>query len=319
MNRQTDFPQSMDRLLESPLAAYADAFKHYLTRRQVRASSSIDVYVACIAEFALWMSRFWSAGLWIDEDAVPTILDDTPSSMQEYVGAEARRYCDLRARSGICSSTCAPRSVIAERRPQRPLWTRTCVASTSHMKNFVAGAGKDASMALPKCDACCSINYGDPAPSSSCDQAGRPRTQIRLPSEGAVQHAGQRRCAGPSGVAAGYFRFSHHLWAISVQPDRRGFLRPTGNRLLCRSIEQLRGRASCWDRLGTAAHRRAALPTPWCAAQWTSACVVSEVANSDSDDIDWRGGTVTLRRTKSPDVKMFCLCRRRPVAPLPTI
>jgi hypothetical protein len=44
--------KSTDWLLGSQPAAYADAFKHYLTERRY-ASSSVDVYVACIAKFGL--------------------------------------------------------------------------------------------------------------------------------------------------------------------------------------------------------------------------------------------------------------------------
>ena len=49
MTKQDDFPRNLtDRLLESELAAYADAFKHHLTERRY-ASSSVDVYEACMA------------------------------------------------------------------------------------------------------------------------------------------------------------------------------------------------------------------------------------------------------------------------------
>ena len=76
MNPTGQLPlNSTDRLLESELAAYADAFKHHLTERRY-ASSSVDVYVACIAEFARWMSRSGLEVDAIDEEAIQRFLDD---------------------------------------------------------------------------------------------------------------------------------------------------------------------------------------------------------------------------------------------------
>ena len=72
---------STDQLLTSQLAAYADAFRHHLSERRY-ASRTIDVYVACLAVFALWMSRSRLDIDRIDEDAVQRFLDDLMKFLQ---------------------------------------------------------------------------------------------------------------------------------------------------------------------------------------------------------------------------------------------
>ena len=65
---------SVTRLLESQLAPYVDAFGHYLIDRRY-ASSTVDGYLACIAEFGLWMSRSLLDIDGINDDVVQRFLD----------------------------------------------------------------------------------------------------------------------------------------------------------------------------------------------------------------------------------------------------
>ncbi len=119
---------STDQLLTSQLAAYADAFRHHLSERRY-ASRTIDVYVACLAVFALWMSRSRLDIDRIDEDAVQRFLDD--HLLQCKNSSPGRRnYCNAR-HSGICSSCCAPSPSSRGTFPERPRWTRSCAASTT--------------------------------------------------------------------------------------------------------------------------------------------------------------------------------------------
>src|SRR5580692_7970886 len=130
MNPTGRLPQkSTDQLLTSQLAAYADAFRHHLTERRY-ASRTIDVYVACLAVFALWMSRSRLDIDRIDEDAVQRFLDD--HLLQCKNSSPGRRnYCNLRAALGHLLVVLRAKSVIAGHFPERPRWTRSCAASTT--------------------------------------------------------------------------------------------------------------------------------------------------------------------------------------------
>ena len=100
MNPTGRLPQkSTDQLLTSQLAAYADAFRHHLTERRY-ASRTIDVYVACLAVFALWMSRSRLDIDRIDEDAVQRFLDDHRLQCKS-ASPGRRKYCNLHAALGV--------------------------------------------------------------------------------------------------------------------------------------------------------------------------------------------------------------------------
>jgi site-specific recombinase XerD len=86
---------STNWLLDSQLAPYAYSFKHHLTERRY-ASSSVDVYVACIAEFALWMSQCGLEVDGVDDDAVQRFLDNHLLQCKN-ASAGRRKYCLARA------------------------------------------------------------------------------------------------------------------------------------------------------------------------------------------------------------------------------
>ena len=98
---------SMARLFESQLAPYVDAFGHYLIERRY-ASSTVDSYLACIAEFGLWMSRSLLDIDGIDDEVVQLFLD---CHLVECSNSAAGRskYCNLRASLSLTKSHLIPR------------------------------------------------------------------------------------------------------------------------------------------------------------------------------------------------------------------
>jgi integrase/recombinase XerC len=294
--------KSMDRLLESQLAAYADAFKHYLTERRY-ASSSIDVYVACIAEFALWMSRSGLQVYGIDEDAVQRFLDDHLLQCKN-TSAGRRRYCDLRASLGHLLVVLRSKSVIAERRPATTPVDEDLRRFDEHMKNVRGLALKTRSMALQTVRRLLLDQFGD-----------RPVVILAIKPDDVRRFVtGQRELySTPASAGAlasalrGYFRFRttcgdqvHSLIGVVSYPAN--WQQASLPKALSNSeVERLLGSLGHG---GPSARRADAMVR--CAVDL--GLRVSEVAKLGLDDIDWRGGTVTLRRTKS---------RREDVLPLP--
>ena len=130
MNPTGRLPRNSTKwLLDSQLAPFADSFKHHLTERGY-ASSSVDTYVACIAEFALWISQCGLEVDGVDEDAVQRFLDKTCSNarMRRREG-ESTAICA--PRSGICLYYFAPSPSLPSAVRERPRWTRSCVVSTT--------------------------------------------------------------------------------------------------------------------------------------------------------------------------------------------
>ena len=137
---------STDQLLTSQLAAYADAFRHHLSERRY-ASRTIDVYVACLAVFALWVSRSRLDIDRIDEDAVQRFLDD--HRLQCKNSSPGRRnYCNLRAALGHLLVVLRAKSVIAGHLPGTTPVDEELRRFDDHMKNVRGLAPKTRSMAL---------------------------------------------------------------------------------------------------------------------------------------------------------------------------
>ncbi len=293
---------STDRLLESELAAYADVFKHHLIERRY-ASSSVDVYVACIAEFALWMSRSGLEVDTIDEEAIQRFLDDHLLRCKN-ASAKPRKYNNLRAALGHLLVVLRSRSVIADRRPAMTPVDEELHRFDEHMKNVRGLAPKTRSMALHAVRLLLLDQFGD---RSVVISAIKPEDVRRFV-------AGQRSLystpasAGPLASALrGYFRFRatcgdqvHGLIGVVSYPANWQ-LASLPKALSSAEVERLLGSLGHG---GRSARRGDAMVR--CALDL--GLRGSEVARLGLDDIDWRGGTVTLRRTKS---------RREDILPLP--
>ena len=87
--------KSATRLLESQLAPYVDALGNYLIERRY-ASSTVDGYLACIAEFGLWMNLSLLNIDGINDDVVQRFLDSHLVGCSNSVAGRSK-YCNLRA------------------------------------------------------------------------------------------------------------------------------------------------------------------------------------------------------------------------------
>ena len=293
---------STDQLLTSQLAAYADAFRHHLSERRY-ASRTIDVYVACLAVFALWMSRSRLDIDRIDEDAVQRFLDD--HLLQCKNSSPGRRnYCNLRAALGHLLVVLRAKSVIAGHLPGTTPVDEELRRFDDHMKNVRGLAPKTRSMALHTVRLLLLDQFGDRPVVIS---AIKPE-DVRRFVAGQRDLYGSPASAGPLASALrGYFRFRatcgdqvHGLIGVVSYPANWR-LASLPKALSSAEVERLLGSLG---HDGPSAHRSDAMVR--CALDL--GLRGSEVAKLGLDDIDWRAGTVTLRRTKS---------RREDTLPLP--
>jgi integrase/recombinase XerC len=293
---------STDQLLESQLAAYAGAFRHHLTERRY-ASRSVDVYVACIAEFALWMSQSGLEVGGIDEEAIQRFLDDHLLRCKN-ASAGRRKYHNLRASLGHLLVVLRSKSVIAERRPATTPVDEELRRFDEHMKNVRGLAPKTRSMALHIVRLLLLDQFGDRPVVIS---AIKPEDVRRFVTGQRALYSTPASAGALASALRGYLRFCatcgdqvHGLIGVVSYPANWQ-LASLPKALSSAEVERLLGSLGHG---GPSARRRDAMVR--CALDLGLRS--SEVAKLGLDDIDWRGGTVTLRRTKS---------RREDILPLP--
>lgn len=292
----------MARLFESPLAPYVDAFEHYMIERRY-ASSTVDGYVACIGEFGLWLSRSRLDIDGIDEDVVHRFLDDHLLRCKN-AAAGRSKYCNLRASLEHLLVVLRFKSVIAERSPGTTPVDQELRRFDDHMRNVRGLEPKTRSMALRTVRRLLLDQFGDQPVVISAMKPEDVRRFI----------AGQRELySTPASAGAlasalrGYFRFRatrgdqvHGLIGVVSYPANWQ-LASLPKALSGAEVARLVGSLG---QGGPSARRADAIVR--CALDLGLRS--SEVAKLGLDDIDWRAGTVTLRRTKS---------RREDILPLP--
>jgi integrase/recombinase XerC len=293
---------STNWLLDSPLAPFADSFKHHLTERGY-ASSSVDAYVACIAEFALWMSECGLEVDGVDEDAVQRFLDNHLLQCKN-ASAGRRKYCNRRASLRHLLVLLRSKSVIAERRSGTTPVDEELRRFDDHMRNVRGLAPKTRSMALRIVRLLLLDLFGDFRVVIS---AIKPE-DVRRFVAGQRDLYGSPASAGPLASALrGYFRFRatcgdqvHGLIGVVSYPAnwQRASLPKAFSSA---EVERLLGSLG---HDGPSARRSDAMVR--CALDLGLRS--SEVAKLGLDDIDWRAGIITLQRTKS---------RRDDILPLP--
>ena len=292
----------MARLFESQLAPYVDAFEHYMIERRY-ASSTVDGYVACIGEFGLWLSRSRLDIDGIDEDVVHRFLDDHLLRCKN-AAAGRSKYCNLRASLEHLLVVLRFKSVIAERSPGTTPVDQELRRFDDHMRNVRGLEPKTRSMALRTVRRLLLDQFGDQPVVISAMKPEDVRRFI----------AGQRELySTPASAGAlasalrGYFRFRatrgdqvHGLIGVVSYPANWQ-LASLPKALSGAEVARLVGSLG---QGGPSARRADAIVR--CALDLGLRS--SEVAKLGLDDIDWRAGTVTLRRTKS---------RREDILPLP--
>jgi len=289
-------------LCQSQLAPYVDPFTQYLSERHY-APGTIDTKLGCIAHFARWMGQCRLDVRRIDEEAVRRFLDDhlPRCNCAEPVN---RTLHDLRAALRHLLIVLRAESVIAE-----PVQAMTPVDEELHCfdeyLDHVRGlASRTRTLYLRTVRRLLDEQFGDRAVVLSAITSEDVRRFVASQSE---LYSTPGSAGSLISALRSYFRFRtacgdqvHALigvlsypanWQLASLPEA------LSSAEVARLVDSLG-----WE--GPSARRADAMVR--CALDLGLRC--GEIATLALDDIDWRAGTITLRRTKS---------RREDILPLP--
>jgi len=289
-------------LFENQFAPYVDAFTHHLTERRY-ASHTVGSYLGCLAHFARWTTGCRLDIRRINEDAVRRFLDDhlPRCDCAKPVRVDRR---DLRAALGHLLVVLRANSVIAE-----PLVGTTPVDEElrrfdEHMNHVRGLAPKTRSMCLRIVRRLLFEQFAKQPVVISSIKPDDVRSFVAHQSE---LYSSPANAGTLVSALRGYFRFRaacgdpvHGLIGVLCYPANWQ-LASLPKALSGAEVERL---LDSLGQPGPSARRADAIVR--CALDLgLRSC---EIAKLGLDDIDWRAGTVTLRRTKS---------RREDVLPLP--
>lgn len=298
LSRRTHF----DCLADGPLGPHVDAFRQYLTERRY-AASTLASYLACITHFARWARSRRLRLNRIDEGSIAEFLDDhlpgcscagsTRHDRDDHRAALRHLLVALRARGAIAPPTVSTTPVDEE-----------LLRYDEHMEHARGLASKTRDMALRIVGRLLTSRFGNGAIDITAIKPEHVRRFFALQAK--LYH---KPASAGSVVASlrGYFRYRASLgdlvhgligavsypanWALSSLPKT----------LTAEEVEQLVGSLG---KPGRSMRRADAIVR--CALDLGLRS--GEVAGLRLNDIDWRAGTITLRRTKG---------RREDVMPLP--
>ncbi len=294
--------KSTDWFFESQLASYVDAFTHHLTERRY-ASHTVGTYLACVAHFARWTSRCQMDIHRIDEDVVQRFLDDhlprcdcarpVRGTRRDARAAMRHLLVVLRANGVIAEPAAAATPVDEELR-----------RFDEHMNHVRGLAPKTRSNFLRTVRRLLIEQFADRPVVIS---AIKPEDVRRFFARQSELYSTPASASALASALRGYFRFRascgnavHSLIGVVCYPANWQ-LASLPKALSSAEVERLLG-ALGHD--GPSARRADAIVR--CALDLGLRS--SEIVKLGLDDIDWRAGTITLRRTKS---------RREDVLPLP--
>ena len=289
-------------LAEGPLAPYGEAYKQYLTDRGY-AASTFGICMGSVAHFTQWLGQRRVRVRCIDETAVAEFLDEhlPRCSCAEPVQRDRRGLSAalghllvvLRAQGAIAAPAVGTTPADDELRRY-----------DEHMNHVRGLAPKTRSAALRIAGRLLSERFGGEAIDISAIKAEHVR---RFFAQQAKLYRTPASAATVVAALRGYFRYRASLGdavhrligALSYPASWR--LASLPKTLTADEVRQL------VDSLGEAGRSlRRADAIVRCALDLGLRS--GEVARLSLDDIDWRAGTITLRRTKS---------RREDVLPLP--
>jgi integrase/recombinase XerC len=291
-----------DWLHEGLLAPYVDAFTHYLSERRY-APHTIDTYLSCIAHFARWMSQCRLDAHCIDEDVVQRFLKN---HLPQCACARPvhRTRNNLRAALRHLLVVLRAEAIITE-----PIGGTTPIDEElcrfdDHMNHVRGLAPATRSMYLCSVRRLLLERFGSRPVVLS---AIMPEDVRRFVASQCKLYSTPGSAGSLVSALRGYFRFRitcgdqmHALigvvsypanWQLASLPKA---LSSTEVGCLVNSLG--------WD--GPSARRADAMVR--CALDLGLRC--GEIAKLALDDIDWRAGTITLRKTKG---------RRVDILPLP--
>jgi integrase len=293
---------SIDWAAEGPLAPHIDAFKQYLTDRGY-AASTFTHCVGSIAHFAQWIYCSRRRVQRIDESAVSEFLDEHLPRCR-CTGPVERHRRNLSAALGHLLVVLRAQGVIAE-----PAVSATPVDNElwrydQHMDHVRGLAPKTRDMALRIVQRLLTLRFGNGPVDIPAIKPGHVR---RFFAQQAKLYSKPASAGTVVAALRGYFRYRASLGdavhgligAVSYPANWQ--LTSLPKALSAEEVDQL---VSSFGKPGRSLRRADAIVR--CALDLGLRS--GEVARLTLDDIDWRAGTITLRRTKS---------RREDVLPLP--
>jgi site-specific recombinase XerD len=283
----------IDQLRESPLAAHVDAFERYLCERRYAAVTK-EKYIGCLAHFARWMSQRQLDAEHLDEDTVGRFLDGHLPQCR-CAGPVSCARGDLQAALGHLLAVLRANAVIGERMPgTTPVDDELC-RFDEHMDHVRGLVPKSRTQHLRTVRRLLVERFGEGCvvlsaitPDDVRQFVARQSERYRTPGSAATSISALR----------GYFRFRatrgdrvHALLGVLSYPanwQQASLPKALSCAEVARLVASLGGE-------GPSARRAAAMVR--CALDL--GLRRGEIAKLSLDDIDWRAGTITLRRTKS--------------------
>ena len=281
-----------DWLLASPLAAYVDAFTRYLCERR-HASKTIPKYLGCLAHFGRWMSQCQLNIECIDEELVRRFLDDHLPRC-DCARPVCRNRVELRAALGHLLLVLRAEAVIPEAAQGATPVEEELRRFDAHMDHVHGLAPKTRSMHLLTVGRLLREQFGDQPVVISALTPADLRRFVACQSE---RYSTPGNATSMISALRGYFRFRttcgdkvHGLIGVLAYPIQWK-LASLPQALSSTEVERLE---AALGGEGRSARRSDAMVR--CALDL--GLRRGEVAGLSLDDIDWRAGTITLRRTK---------------------
>lgn len=303
MNSLRQLPSKpIGQLRQSPLALYVEAFERYLGERRYAAQTTAT-YLGCLAHFGRWMDRCRLQAEHLDEDAVRQFLDDHLPQC-DCATPVVRTRADLHAALGHLLVVLRANAVIAERMPETTPVEEELRRFDAQMDHAQGLAPKTRTSRLRTVRRLLLEQFGAGPVILSAITPDDVRRFVVRQSE---LYSTPSSAATLISALRGYFRFRttcgdrvHALIGVLSYPANWQ-LASLPKALSSIEVERL---VDSLDWEGPSARRADAMVR--CALDLGLPC--GEIAKLALDDIDWRAGTITLRRTKS---------RREDTLPLP--
>lgn len=280
-------------LLDSPLAPYVEAFTQYLSERRY-ASQTIGTYLGCLAHFGRWISQCRLDHHRVDEDALRQFLDEHLPRC-DCAGPVCRTRSDLSAAVRHLLVVLRSEAVIAEREPATTPVEEELRRFDEHMGHVRGLAPKTRTLYLRTVRRLLLDQFGDRPIALSAITPDDVRRFVASQSE---LYSTPGSAGSLVSALRGYFRFRtacgdkvHGLIGVVSYPANwqlASLPKALSSAEVERLVDSLGGE-------GPSARRADAMVR--CALDLGLRC--GEIATLALDDIDWRAGTITLRRTKS--------------------
>jgi site-specific recombinase XerD len=294
--------QPINQLRRSPLAPYVDAFERYLGERDY-ASETTATYLGCLAHVGRWMDQCRLQAERLDEDKTTAFLDDHLPRC-DCAAPVARTRPDLRAALGHLLVVLRANAVIPERMPGTLPVDEELRRFDEQMDHVQGLAPQTCTQYLRTVRRLLLEQFGERAVDLSAITPDDVRRFVARQSE---LYSTPSSAATVISALRGYFRFRgtrgdrvHALIGVLPYPANWQ-LASLPKALSDVEVQRLVGSLG-WE--GPSARRADAMVR--CALDL--GLRGGEIATLALDDIDWRAGTITLRRTKG---------RREDTLPLP--